>query len=234
MPKRALSQISIPIISQAWSRNDLSEIGMIYKKSAINQALLGVLIFLLIWLNVDILLAIVPKHSIYEQGKFVILFIALSRLLDMATGVNSEIILTSPYYRMNLLFIIVMAALTITTNLLLIHTYGINGVAFAAFISMFLFNVFKIIFIWYKLKIQPYDISIVKLIGIATVVMGLFYFWPQQKGDLIFSILQISLRSIVIAILFVSAIFYFNVSEDFNHTLKNLKSILKTFKPESK
>jgi O-antigen/teichoic acid export membrane protein len=233
MPKRALSQISTPIISQAWNRNDLSEIEMIYKKSTINQALLGVLIFLMIWLNADILLAMVPKHEIYQQGKYVILFIALSRLLDMATGVNTEIITTSPYYRMNLLFIVVMAVLTISTNLLLIGTYGINGVAFAACISMLLFNIFKTTYIWYKLKMQPYDSSILKLIAVAFVVVGLFYFWPQQKGNLIESVFQIALRSIAVVVLFVSAVFYLEISIDFNHTLKNLTAIIKTFKPES-
>lgn len=234
MPKRALSQISLPIISNAWARNDLSEIDTIYKKSAINQALLGALIFLMIWLNVDTLLALVPKHEIYAQGKYVILFIALGRLADMATGVNSEIIITSVYYRFNLISMMVLSVLTVITNLIFIKQYGINGVAFAALLTVCIFNAMKMIFLWVRLGIQPYNWSMVKLLGVILGVLLLFYFWPQQQQTLWLSMIMIAVRSLVIAVLFVASVYLLKISEDFNHTLKNLTSIIKTFKAESK
>jgi len=234
MPKRALSQISLPIISSAWNRNDMKEIESIYKKSAINQALLGAVIFLMIWLNVDTLLFLVPKHDIYMQGKYVILFIALGKLADMATGVNTEIIITSAFYKFNLVSIAVLSVLTVGTTFIFIQYYGINGVAFATLLTLLIFNLIKMIFIWYKLRIQPYDWSMIKLLLIIAGVLLLFSFWDQQQQSLWISIGMIALRSFIIAVLFLSAIFLLKVSEDFNHTLKNVRSILKTFKAESK
>ena len=234
MPKRALSQISIPIIASAWNRNDMKEIESIYKKSAINQALLGALIFLMIWLNVDSLLALVPKHEIYEQGKYVILFIALGKLADMATGVNSEIIITSIYYRFNLISMIILSVLTVITNFIFIKFYGINGVAFATFLTLFIFNAIKMIFLWFKLGLQPYNWSMLKLIGIFLLIWFAFTFWPQQQASLFVSIAFIALRSICIGIIYVGFVYFLTISEDFNHTLKNITSIIKTFKAESK
>lgn len=234
MPKRALSQISIPIIASAWNRNDLKEIESIYKKSAINQALLGALIFLMIWLNVDSLLALVPKHEIFEQGKYVILFIALGKLADMATGVNSEIIITSIYYRFNLISMVILSVLTVITNLIFIKFYGINGVAFATFLTLFIFNSIKMGFLWMKLGLQPYNWSMLKLIGIFIFIWFAFTFWPQQQETLFVSIALIAIRSICIAIIYVGFVYFLSISEDFNHTLKNITSIIKTFKAESK
>lgn len=234
MPKRALSQISLPIISSAWNRNDFSEIAMIYKKSTINQAILGFMIFLMIWLNVDIILSLVPKHEIYAQGKIVILFVALSRLVDMSTGVNSEIIITSPFFRVNLYFVISMAIITLISNYIFVQYFGINGVAFSAMVSMVLFNICKIIFIWKKINMQPYDWSMVRLLLVVALIWGGFYFWPQATDNLLAALLTIAIRCIVIGIVFVSGVYYLKVSEDFNHTLLNFKSIIKTFMPEKK
>lgn len=233
MPKRALSQISIPVISNAWNRNDLVEIESIYKKSAINQALLGAVIFLMIWLNVDTLLALVPKHEIYEQGKYVILFIGLGKLVDMSTGVNSEIIITSVYYKFNLISMMILSVLTVITNFIFIQYYGINGVAFATLLTLIIFNGIKMSFLWIRLGIQPYTLSMLKLVGIILMVVGVFYFWPQQQDSFIISILMISVRSIVILTLFITSVYVLKISEDFNHTLKNFTSIIKTFKKES-
>ncbi|WP_299250029.1 polysaccharide biosynthesis C-terminal domain-containing protein [uncultured Cytophaga sp.] len=235
MPKRALSQISTPIISNAWNRNDLAEIDTIYKKSAINQALLGGLIFLMIWLNVDTLLALVPKHEIYAQGKYVILFIALGKLADMATGVNSEIILTSKYYKFNLISMIILSILSVITNLIFINMYGINGVALATGLTLVVFNGIKMIFLWLKLGIQPYTSSMVKLISVFVLVWICFSFWnPLTTDSLVYSISLIAIKSVCIALVYVSLIYVLSISQDFNHTFKNIASIIKTFKAESK
>lgn len=235
MPKRALSQISTPIISNAWNRNDLGEINTIYKKSAINQALLGGLIFLMIWLNVDALLALVPKHEIYQQGKYVILFIALGKLADMATGVNSEIILTSKFYKFNLISMIILSVLSVITNLIFIKMYGINGVALATGISLVVFNGIKMIFLWLKLGIQPYNSSMAKLIGVFVLVWICFSFWiPLTTDSLLYSMSLIALKSFCIALIYISLIYILSISHDFNHTLKSSASIFKTFKAESK
>ena len=68
-------------------------------KSALNQFLFGGIIFLIIWLNIDHGLSILPEKFNGEGVKLVILFIGLSKLFNVATGVNGQIIINSKYYR---------------------------------------------------------------------------------------------------------------------------------------
>ena len=52
MPARALNNIISTFISKAWKENDLVTIGLLYRRSSINQMLIGLLIFTLKGLKV--------------------------------------------------------------------------------------------------------------------------------------------------------------------------------------
>ncbi len=64
------------------------------------------------------------------------LFIGLGRMVDLVTGINGTILGTSPKYKYELYFSVTLAILTVVTNYMLIPQYGINGAAFATFLSM--------------------------------------------------------------------------------------------------
>ena len=110
MPARALANIASTIISKAWNNNDLKLIGDLYKKSSINQLAIGVLIFLGIWVNIDELLIITGKD--YSVGKWVFLFLAIGKIINIASGVNGKIIILSKYY----LVAVSYTHLTLPTN----------------------------------------------------------------------------------------------------------------------
>jgi len=95
MPRRSIGQIAIPIVAQAWKENDVSKINMLYKKTALNQLIVGLGLFLLLWLNIDSLLLFLPEA--YRAGKWVILLIGIARVVDMGMGINTEILATSMY-----------------------------------------------------------------------------------------------------------------------------------------
>jgi len=62
------------------------------------------MLFLGIWCNIDSIFELIPNGEIYSPGKWVVFYIGLSKLFDMATGVNQEIVGTSKYYKIDLLF----------------------------------------------------------------------------------------------------------------------------------
>ncbi len=103
IPKRSLSQVLIPLVVQANKDHDIKTLNVLYKKSSINQFLIGTMIFLIIWLNIDSLFSLIPNGDIYRQGKWVVFLISLAKLFDMLTGINAEIVGTSRYYKMDLL-----------------------------------------------------------------------------------------------------------------------------------
>ncbi len=217
IPRRAIGQISSPILSQAWKNNDLHQIEDLYKKSANNQLIAGALLFLLMWCSVDDLFNIIPKGELYRQGKIVILIISLSRLFDMASGLNGEIILYSRYFKFATVAVFLLVVLTIVNNLVFIPIYALNGAAIAAAISVVIFSLIKSGFLWVKFRIQPYSFSTVVMV----LIIGFIYFaatlLPGLPGHSFVAIMvRIIIRSCIVAGLFLPLVYFCNVSEDLN------------------
>jgi O-antigen/teichoic acid export membrane protein len=220
IPRRAIAQISTPILSQAWMHNDIDKIEEIYHKSAINQLIIGCFFFLGIWCNVDAIFNLIPNGEIYRTGKYVILFIGFTRLFDMATGVNGEIILQSRYYRFNLVSVAILALLLVITNWIFIPQYGINGAAFATALSVFLYNILKFLFLWIKFRIQPFSIKTTVVLLVAVFTYFTASIIPAPAADFGNTVLNILIRSSIITILFASCTFIFQVSDDANNLVR--------------
>ena len=82
--------------------------------------IVGGLIFLGIWCNIENVFKLIPNGEIYAQGKWVVFYIGISKLFDMATGVNQEIVGTSKYYKIDLLFYLFLVVVAVITNLIFI------------------------------------------------------------------------------------------------------------------
>lgn len=104
----------------------------------------------------------------------------------MSTGFNTEIIAFSPYYRFNLVSIIVLMVLNVGLNwyILKFTDYGIIGVAFASFFSMAIFNIMKLFFIYRKFKMIPFSKSYLKVVLISVVLLTGLYYVPSFASPL--------------------------------------------------
>lgn len=193
-PSRQLNRIAISVISDAWKENNLEKIGDVYQRSCLNQTVVALGLFLLIWLNVDNLIAFLPEGQGYEQGKFVVLLIALGQVINMATGANSSIIATSDKYKWGVLFMLLLFILVVAGNYILIPSYGIVGAAISSLLAMAIYNLVKLFFIlkWYGLR--PWETSMIKAIGIAAVT-SLVGFVPEMGSFWVDAII----RSIIIS-----------------------------------
>ena len=128
--------------------------------------------------------AIGPNGEIYAPGKWVVFYIGLSKLFDMATGVNQEIVGTSKYYKIDLLFYIFLAVIAVITNLIFIPKFGITGAAMASAISIFLFNTIRFFFLLYVFRIQPFSLSTLKVLAVF-VLTFLISSMPLSVGIMI-------------------------------------------------
>lgn len=218
IPYQAIVRIANPIISNAWKNNDIDEIDNIYKQSSLNLLIIGTLLFLGIWLNADNIFQILPTE--YAQAKYVLFFICLAKLFDIATGVNSSIIQFSSFFKLMLYFNGLLILLLIVTNYLFIPLFGIEGAALATLISIVANNSLRLIIIKYKMNIIPFELKslVVPLIGGVTYLI--VYFIPQIEPFYV----DIVIRSIIITALFVVPIYYLKVSDEFNRIInKSLK-----------
>ena len=216
IPRNAIVMISAPIISQAYARNDISHIDTIYKKSSLNLFIIGSFLFLGIWSNIDSIFGIIPKSDIYTQGKYVVLMVGISRIADMMTGLNSEILTNSRFYRYDIVFMLFFTILLLFSNKALIPMFGFNGAAAAALLSTITYNLVKLFFIKKKMGIQPFTIGTLKvavLAAVAYLVAQLIPHWGNPE-DLVYVVIHVLLRSVTVTLIFGGGILLWNVSED--------------------
>ena len=122
----------------------MNYINDIYRRSCINQFIIGAFLFGGIWINIGNILEILGPE--YAGAKWVIFFIGLAYLFDMATGANGQIISFSPHYRIALYFILALIVLVVITMYLFIPVYGITGGALAIAVSIFSNKIMRFVF----------------------------------------------------------------------------------------
>lgn len=211
-PKRAISQTSTPLIAKAWGRNDLNEVGKLLKSTAIGQQFIGSLLFILLWCSIDNVYEIIPKEEIFSTGKWVVLFIGISKALTMAFGSTNEVLSFSPRYRSNLIFSILTLVLTITCNLILIPEYGLNGAAIASFITLTLLFASKAIFNYFFLKLSCFDKKNIIALIISALVLTSGVYLPDLKSPYY----NIVYKSTFITIVYLISFYLFKISPEFN------------------
>jgi len=76
--------------------------------------------------------------------------------------------------------------------------------------SLTLYNIIKLAFIYVKFKIQPFSKSTLSVLGIGILSFGVAYFVP----DIGHSIVNLIIKSILIAVIYISLTLKLKVSED--------------------
>ncbi len=217
LPRRSISQITSPLVAKAWADGDMPMLRKLYQKTSINQMVVGALLFLGIWCNIDNIFGLIPHGEIYTEGKFVVLFIGLGKLINMTAGNNSDLITNSKYFRFNFYSVSLLALLTIITNLIFIPIWGLAGAAIASALSILIFNLAKFIFLLIKTGLQPFDQSFLKVIIISGITFLAAWYTPYAGNIFI----DLILRSSIIILLFLPGIYFWKVSDDINTTIVN-------------
>jgi O-antigen/teichoic acid export membrane protein len=211
VPRKALAGIAAPMISQSMKNGNIKHVEEIYRKSALLQMVAGVFLLAGIWACADALFDLMPKNGDeYRAGKNVILLLGLSRIVDMATGTNAEIITYSQYYRFNFISLATMAVMNVTLNFWLVPIMGIAGSALATLISITLVNIWRLIYIYQKIKIQPLDSKMLLVIVIGLVAWLAGHYTPS----LFHPILTIFLKGMAVSVVYLLGILLFRISDE--------------------
>lgn len=221
IPMRTMGKISSVVIADAWKRGDTETIGSIYKKSSISLSIIGLLLFIGIWGNIDNIFIILP--AAYLPGKMVIFYIGIANLIETSLGVSAHVIMNSKYYKYLSYFLLIFAVLIIITNLLAIPVYGIVGAAIASLISRIIYNLIKYIFIYKKFGYQQFSMKYLLLIAIGFAAWFISTLMPALPNF----VFDIVVRSAIITTVFAIPVYYFKISEDLNERLDSLFSDLK-------
>jgi O-antigen/teichoic acid export membrane protein len=210
IPRNAISNIALPVVADAWKRDDREEVQNVYAKTSINQMLVGTLIFVGIWANEANIFQILPSE--YSGGKWVLFYVGLARLTDAAFGLNGGVITTSKWYKFGTYANLVLLVITVALNLFFIPRYGISGAAMATAISLGSFNLAKYIFLKLKFGFEPFSWKSLGVILLGALSYFISTLIPTQDNYLI----DIVIRSTAIVAIFAPIAYVLKLSEDVN------------------
>ena len=218
-PQRGIISASISHLSRAWKEKDMSLIQKVYQRSSINQLIFACGLFSLVILSFTDAVVSFNLKGTYLNAYYVVILLGLTKVVDMGTGVNSQIIATSTFWKFELTSGIILLSVMLPLSYLLTKEYGIVGTAVAQLISISVYNLIRIIFLWKRFKLYPFTVHTLQTIILAAACYAACYF--AFTG--IHGLAGMFLRSIVFILLYATGAIYMKLSPDIQPVLKSLK-----------
>lgn len=216
VPRRAIEQISSPLIAEAWQNENREKVEDLYRKSVINQVIIGLLLLLCIWIALDDLFALIPGGERYAAGKIVVIILGVGKLFEMMSGIDRPVILYSPYFRFWLYAVLALAGINVVSNLIFIPRFEIAGAALATTFSVLLFNLGRWIYLYIRFGLHPFQWKVLYLGIIGAAVYFIAWLIPGFS----YPLLNIPLKAGLTGVLFVGAVYFFRISPDFNQMVE--------------
>jgi len=221
-PQRGIIAASIGPLSKAWKDKDFQKIDRIYRHSSINQLIFAMGMFVLIWINFTDGVFTFHLQKAYLEARYVFLFLGLMRIIDMGTGVNSQIIVTSTLWRFEFFTGVILLALSIPLNYILTKQLGVVGPAIATFVAMAVYNSIRYFFLLKKFKMQPFTANTFYVMLLALVDYLICHSLFNQYHGFVW----ILYRSSLFIAIYLGAVIYFDLSPDMAGVLATVRKRL--------
>lgn len=222
IPARGIILIFAPEISELLKKGKIQNVNFIYKNTAKTLVFIGLLIFGILLVGIQDFFTLLPTSNELNQTISVIYIIGTTTLINMAAGLNSQIIIYSKFYKFNISALLFLAFFNVINNYLFIavFNFGIEGAALASLMSILLYNLIKIIFIYKKLNLIPFDSSYFKLLLIQISIIVIFFFAPNFENIFVNLIIKIALLVSTQLII----IYKLGLVNDYNDFMRRFKS----------
>ncbi len=184
IPKRSIQQIAAPVVADGLHRGDTALVSNLYRQASINQLLVGMLIFLGVWVNLHSVFDLMPNGEAFRAGVWVFFFIGIGKLVDLGTGIGGVILNNSDFYKWSALVGVIAAAVGIAGNLWLIPLFGLSGAALATAISFGLLSSYTIAIIRWKTGLHPFTGKTVVLLALFAAAMAAHQVFGFRTGAL--------------------------------------------------
>ncbi len=171
VPYKSLIRVSSPLISEHWKNRDFSGMKLLYRQVSSVSLVIGLGLFICAWVNIDFLFSFLKPE--FSEGIWVFFFLMMGRLLDMYFGLNGHIFTSSKKYRYDLIFTLSLIGIVYFLNLYLIPIYGIIGAAISTSIALVLYNLGRLLFVYFAFSIHPFTWkqSLIIVLGVFCIII---------------------------------------------------------------
>lgn len=226
VPYRSLGAISRPVIATAVKEDNWSEVNRLGRQVSLHQLLVSLLIFYLIWINIDALFAVIPNGDKYVDGVGVVFLLGMAKVINSSFCVGVDILNFSRFYSRSLPLIAVLTFSALFFNNSFITTMGINGAACATLCAYLLYYSLLHIYLWWRLKVSVLSIGQLKITVLIVVLLGLDWAWCQWLTPAMGLIVGSVVKTIVLGGVAVAAVILWRVSATVNEMLLRFKKKL--------
>ncbi|MEM9895626.1 MAG: polysaccharide biosynthesis C-terminal domain-containing protein, partial [Bacteroidota bacterium] len=227
MPRRNMAKVVTPLLSTEFEKKNMVEVRQLYQRSSITMATIGSLIVIGIISNLGDLFLFIPKGTSFQTGSWVVVTVCLAKLSLMVSSFPAEVINYSKYYRLNVIFQVSGMLILIVSNTLLIPKIGINGAAISYLICIIAQVISRLLFVYSKFKLSPFNKKHLVLLSIFLLVGALAMLFKLPFHPM----LNIAIRAFLTIILFTILVVKLQVSSDINRLIRATFDILqKTIK----
>ncbi len=139
IPYRSVTAIAAPQLAHSIKEKNHTECSHLVHQVNNNLLLVGGLIFLAIWFNIDLIYHILPNGSTYSVARTVVLILSISQLLAATFSFCLSAINYSRFYVFSLLLSAMLTVGTILLNNYLIPLFGMEGAALSTLLASALY-----------------------------------------------------------------------------------------------
>ncbi len=221
-PQRGIISASISHLSKAWKDKNMALLQKVYQRSSINQLIFACCIFLLIWLNFTDGITTFKLKPVYLDAASVFFLLGLAKIVDMGTGVNAQIIATSTYWKFELVSGVILLIVMLPLTYIFTKKYGITGPAIGYLVSITIYNIIRIIFLWKKFKLFPLTIQSLYTVLMAAACYGLCHFAFKS----LHGFTGLFTRSAAFVILYATGTIYLKLSPDILPVMRTIQKKL--------
>lgn len=219
IPSRSVVAIASLQLSDAIKNNDTPQISMLTKQVAQNLFLVGALLLLAIYINIDLIFRILPNGETYSVAKQCVLLLGITQLLIATFSISTNTLNYSRHYYFSLLWSALLTIGALLLNNLLIPRYGLNGAAIAGLIAYLAYYLLILLTVGLSTRTTPFSLSMLKALSLMLVLTGINALWTSH-----FTIGTLWLDSVLRSVLLLGTgcivAYKWNISPDINREVQ--------------
>jgi len=154
----------------------------------------------------------------YSGLPFLMFTLGMGKLIDLGTGLNSQILQLSKHWKIDLFTNMLFVILSVILNYFLTRSFGISGTAVGSVVAILLYNSVRFIFIRQLYRLQPFSWRNGMVLIITAVTTGILWLIPNYGNAWIL----IPLKLLVFGGIYATSIIHFNISDDLTDLYKQI------------
>jgi O-antigen/teichoic acid export membrane protein len=231
LPLKAMIPASFAVLARAFSDGDMVKARDIFTRSSVNIFIATVFIAVVLCCNIVNIMVIINKGYAEVVPVFIILLV--SALINVATGMNDQVLSIANYYKFNFYLSLILMVVLFVLMRTFIPRYGIYGAAWSTTIGIVVFNLAKFLFVWKKVGMQPFarGTALVLVAGAVAFAAGYFFphFFDQSRHMYVRTFVDVIIRSFLIVIVYLGMLLWLKPSKDLEEYIGQIRKNKRLF-----